>query len=167
MPLKVPAGPNAATTLADFTSPALILPGLRSNDSAGVIAELARALGQEGCVPDPAVFTATVLKREALCSTVMESGMAFPHARLESVPRLAFALGRRAEPLAWGPAGAPPVSLVFLLAVPASEAAGYLALISGLARFSRQPGLIPGLLAAAGSAGMLALLQQVPVKKGG
>ncbi len=89
-------------TLADFTSPGLIIPSLRGKDVASVIQELGQALQRKGRIPDLLPFYHAALNREYLLSTEMEAGMAFPHARAPGLNGLAFALGRSAEPLGWG-----------------------------------------------------------------
>jgi mannitol/fructose-specific phosphotransferase system IIA component (Ntr-type) len=89
--------------------------------------------------------------------------MAFPHARLPAL-KLSFALGRSAEPLVWGPKTAPPVRLVFLLAVPATDTAQYLALVSGLAHLAKENRFIEGLLRAEDPVQTFALLHQIPLR---
>ena len=86
-------------TLADFTSPGMIIPHLRGQDAASVIQELSHALQREGRVPDLLPFYHAVLNREFLVSTDMEAGMALPHARLPGLKELAFAFGRSDQPL--------------------------------------------------------------------
>jgi mannitol/fructose-specific phosphotransferase system IIA component (Ntr-type) len=117
---------------------------------------------REGRVPDFLPFYNAVLNREHLADTAMESGMAFPHARLHGLKELSFALGRGDKPLTWGKTSRP-VQLVFLLAVPAADATQYLLLISGLVRLAKQQDLLPQLLAAQDSSQILKILQQVPL----
>src|SRR4030095_10757959 len=91
-----------ALTLADFTGPGMIIPHLRAQDTTGVLQELSQAMQREGRVPDLMPFYHAVLHREFLASTDTEAGMALPHARLPTVPKLAFAFGRSDQPLLWG-----------------------------------------------------------------
>src|SRR5262245_3757014 len=120
-------------TLTDFTSPGLIVPHLEGRDVPSILQELTHALHREKRVPDMLPFYHAALNREFLVSTDMESGMAFPHARLASLNELSFALGRTAEPVAWGARTGRAVRLVFLLAVPATDSTQFLQVISGLA----------------------------------
>ena len=161
MLLKDSIRPESLVSAASFTRPALLVPHLRERETAGVIKELSQLLHQEGCVPDVLSFYNAALNREFLVNTAIESGMAFPHARLVGLPRLVFALGRSVEPLVWGPSGTQPVRLVFLLGVPATDAANYILLIGGLARLSRQPELLKRLHAARDSFEMYDLLGEV------
>ena len=156
--------PNTSMTLADFTSPGLIIPHLRGQDAASVIKELCQALQREGRVPDLLPFYHTALNREFLVSTEMEAGMAFPHARLPGLKELSFAFGRSPESgsgLPWGARGACTVRLVFLIAVPATEATQHLLLISGLARLAKENRLVEKLHAAQDTFQILEVLQQV------
>ena len=103
-------------TLADFTSPGLIIPHLRGGDAASVIQELSQVLQHEKRVPDLLPFYHAALNREFMVSTDMEAGIAFPHARLPALREISFAFGRSDEPLVWGARAASPVRLVFLMA---------------------------------------------------
>lgn len=152
-------------TLADFTSPGMIIPHLRGRDATSIIQELSQAMQRERRVPDLLAFYHAILNRERLVSTDMEAGMAFPHARLPMFKDLSFALGRSDESLVWGTQGKRPVQLVFLFAVPATDTTQYLLLISGLARLAKQDGLLKKLQAAQDTFQILELLQQVTVRK--
>jgi fructose PTS system EIIA component len=153
-----------ANTLADLTSPGLIVPSLRGQDVAGVIEELSQALQRENRVPDMLPVFQTALKRELQVSTDMEAGMAFPHARLPGLMALSFALGRSAEPLGWTATAARSVRLVFLMAVPENDAAQYLSLISGIVRLAKDTALVNKLLTVPDSAQMFEVLQQIPLR---
>lgn len=142
------AGSTIAMTLADFTSPGLIIPHLRGHDAASVIQELSQALQREKRVTDLLPFYHAALNREFMVGTDMEAGMAFPHARLPALKELSFAFGRSDEPLSWGPRVARSVRLVFLMAVPATDSTQYLLLISGLARLTKEHRLVETLHAA-------------------
>ena len=131
--------PALPETLGDYTRPNLILPELRQSDTAGMISELSHALLRSGSIPDLLPFYHTALNQELLGNSVLGCGIAFPHARVSSLKRLQFAIGRTAEPVVWGTKGSLPVQFVFLMAVPATEAAGYLHLLASLARLGQQP----------------------------
>jgi PTS system nitrogen regulatory IIA component len=151
-------------TLADFTSPGMIVPHLHGRDVASVIQELSRTLQREGRVPDLLPFYHAALNREFLVSTDMEAGMAFPHARLPGLKELCFAFGRAAEPVHWGTKEARTVRMVFLFAVPATDSSQYLLLISGLARLAKENQLVEKLHTARDTFQILELLQQVELR---
>jgi PTS system nitrogen regulatory IIA component len=151
-------------TLADFTSPGMILPHLRGREAASVIQELSDAMQREGRVPDLLPFYHAVLNREFLASTDLETGMALPHARLPGLKDLAFAFGRSDEPLVWGTRGSRTVRLVFLFAVPATDSTQYLLLISGLARLAKDKQPFERLYGAKDAFEILEVFRQVKLR---
>ena len=155
----------APVSLADYTRPALIVPCLRERDTAGIISELSQVLQREGDVPDVLPFYKAALNQELLANSALESGLAFPHARLSGVKRLQFAFGRAPEPIVWGGRSSWPVQLVFLMAVPATDAAGYLHLLASLARLGQQPELLAQFRAAENAEAVLAVLQQIKLRQ--
>ena len=151
-------------TLADFTSPSLIVPRVRGRDAASVIQELSQALQREKRIPDLLPFYHAALNQEFMVSTDMEAGMAFPHARLPTLKEVSFSLGRSDEPLRWGTRTAPTVRLVFLLAVPATDSTQYLLLISGLARLAKDHRLVETLHTARDTFEIVEVLKQVELR---
>ena len=113
-----------------------MVPDLRSRDRMGAIKEMVDCLYRAGCVTDSLSFLQSVLTREALDSTVVGEGVAFPHARCRSATRLGMAVGLSKAGVDFhSGANAAPINLVCLLAVPVLRDEGYLnclGLISGL-----------------------------------
>jgi mannitol/fructose-specific phosphotransferase system IIA component (Ntr-type) len=160
MPHETATPTAAAERLADFTRLELIVPRLRERDAAGIIGELSRVLAQSDCVPDVLSFYQAALNQEILADGAARSGIAIAHARLSGVKRLQFALGRAPAPVAWNSRNSCRVRLVFLLAVPATEATHYLHLLANLARLGRHAPTLAELLKAPDAAAMLAVLQE-------
>ncbi len=156
----------APASLARYTRQGLIVPRLRERDTAGIIGELSQALHREGCVPDMLPFYHAALNQELLADSALESGVAFPHARLGGIKRLQFALGRLPAPVIWGARNSWPVRLVFLIAVPATDATSYLHLLASLARLGQQPTTLAELRAAEGPQAILSLLEKVKLHQG-
>jgi mannitol/fructose-specific phosphotransferase system IIA component (Ntr-type) len=155
---------TSPATLAQYTRSALLVPRLRERDAAGVISELSQVLQQQGCVSDTLPFYHAALNQELLASSAFECGLAIPHARLSGVKQLQFAAGLAPEPLIW--AKSPwPVQCVFLLAVPATDAARYLHLLASLARLGQQPELMHQLRSAESAEAMLAVLERLPLRR--
>jgi mannitol/fructose-specific phosphotransferase system IIA component (Ntr-type) len=166
MPPQATVQISAPATLVDYTQPGLIVPSLRERDAAGIISELSQALQREGYVPDLLPFYHAALNQELLANSALECGLAFPHARLSGVKRLQFALGRTPEPIIWGARGSWPVQLIFLLAVPATDAASYLHLLASLAKLGQQTDLLAELRAADNAEAILAVLERVRMRQG-
>jgi mannitol/fructose-specific phosphotransferase system IIA component (Ntr-type) len=153
-------------SLADYTEPGLIVPQLQARDAAGVVKELSRILGAQGCVPDVLTFYNAVLNHEFLVNSATDCGIALPHARMNGVVEARFAFGRSRPPLTWGRKSSTPVEFVFLLAVPATDAAGFLQLLSALARLGQQDGLLSTLRSQSSAEEIYSLLRQVRVRHG-
>jgi mannitol/fructose-specific phosphotransferase system IIA component (Ntr-type) len=122
-------------------------------------------LQREGYVPDLLPFYHAALNQELLAGSAVECGLAFPHARLTAVKRLQFAFGRTPKPIIWGARGAYPVQLIFLLAVPATDAASYLHLLASLAKLGQQTELLAELRAGDSAEAILAALQQIRLRQ--
>ena len=155
----------APVSLADYTSAALILPELQGEDVAGVVQELCRVMRKADGVPDLLPFYHAALVREYLVNTVVGPGIALPHARIHGLARTCLAVGRCRQAIRWGSSEWVPVRLVFLSAVPATDAADYLGMLSGLTRLSKQAGLVDALLQAGNAEEMLGVLKQVKLRE--
>lgn len=166
MPLDATIAVTVPATLAQFTRRTLVVPELRDRDTAGIISELSQVLQREGCVTDVLPFYHTALNQELLSNSAIECGLALPHARLNGVKRLTFALGRTPEPVIWGAKGSWPVQFIFLLAVPATDAAGDLHLLASLARLGQQPQILDQLRAAESAEAVLAVLEGIRLRQG-
>ena len=148
-------------TLADYTHLGLIIPQLTERDTAGIIGELSQALQRQGCLPDLLPFYHAALNRELLSNSALPCGIAFPHARLGGIKQIQFALGRTPHPVIWGSKNSWPVQMVFLLAVPATDAAQYLHLLAALARLGQQEDRLAELRAASTPDRIFAVLEKV------
>jgi mannitol/fructose-specific phosphotransferase system IIA component (Ntr-type) len=161
MPSESTTVAMAEGSLADCTRRELIVLRLQERDAAGIIGELSRALREQGYVPDVLPFYQAALNQELLSNSANGFGIAVAHARLGGVKQLQFALGRANQPVVWGNKGSWPVQLVFLLAVPATDAAAYLHLLSSLARLGRNHEILAELLAASDASGVLTVLRKI------
>jgi mannitol/fructose-specific phosphotransferase system IIA component (Ntr-type) len=156
--------PVEQRTLADYTRPELVVPQLRQRDTAGIISELCQVLQAQSCVADVLPFYHTTLNHELLASSALECGIALPHGRLSGIKHLQFAFGRTPEPVIWGAKGSSKVQLVFLLAVPATDAAGYLHLLASLARLAKERERLAELRFAEAPQDIFAVLQKIKLR---
>jgi mannitol/fructose-specific phosphotransferase system IIA component (Ntr-type) len=152
--------------LGEYTRRGLIVPELLQRDTAGIIGELSQVLQREGCVTDVLPCYHTALNQELLCNSALECGVAFPHARLSGVKQLTFAFGRTPEPVIWGAKGSWRAQLIFLLAVPATDAASYLNLLASLARLGRRTEVLEQLRVAENAEAILAVLDKIRMRQG-
>lgn len=109
--------------LTTLTHPHAICLNARFTDRDEAIRQLAQRLYELGKINDPAAYLAEVFHRETQGPTALGEGLAVPHGKTDAVKEAAFAVATLAEPLEWeGVDGPEPVGLIFLLAIPASEA---------------------------------------------
>ena len=154
---------RSVKTLADFTSPALVLSELQSKTASDVIAELCLALQRENRLVDSPGFYEAVMAREELGSTCFPPGWAVPHARLKGLAQLSFAVGRTSQPLAWFGNGIR-VHTVFLFAVPEADARTYLDLIAAVAKLNQNASLLQRLQHAHASETVFEILNEVALR---
>ena len=153
-----------AITLADYTRAGLMIPQLRGSDAPGILGELSQALQQQGCLADVLPFYHAALNQELLNDSALESGIALPHARTSGIRDLQFALGRAPRPILWGNRRSAAVDLVFLMAVPPTDAARYLNLLASLARLGQQAELLAEIRDAHNAEALLAVLNKVRIR---
>ena len=151
----------ANSSLTSYTRASLIIPELRERDTAGIIGELSMALQHAGYVPDMLPFYHAALNQELLSNSAQDCGIAFPHGRLSGVKELQFAFGRTPTPVEWAVRGSGPVQLIFLLAVPATDAARYLNLLASIARLSQRPDCLAQLRSAQTRPEILRVLDEI------
>lgn len=156
--------PGKAISLAEFSSPSLIVPALREQNISGIINELAQVLQREEYIPDLLPFYHAALNREFLLSTASKAGVAFPHVRMPGVRQLRFVLGRSQRPLEWNSQKAPGIEFVFLSAVPQSDISDYLLLTRSMVHLAKEGRLLESLRRAATANEMYAVLQRTRFK---
>lgn len=78
---RVPRGAPPKVGIARFSGPELMIPRLEATTRDGVIAELCNRLQDEGYVEDASFIVEEALRREAMASTSLDHGLAFPHVR--------------------------------------------------------------------------------------
>lgn len=134
--------------LKSFLSVEHILVGLTATTQREMLEKLTAPLVADNVVTDAAQFVADLERREAQISTMMENGVALPHARSHVVRRLGLTIGLTT------PAGVhfnvekpEETSYVFFcIAVPSFAPTAHIPLLQALAKFSRDPRRIEKLL---------------------
>ena len=128
-------------------------------DAPTVVRALADRLRAAGRIEDPDALVEVVLARETIGSTALPGGLAMPHARSESVTAPSVVAARLPEPVTWTD-GSGPVRLVLLIAAPAEDAEGYLALLQQVASACVKKSFLDDAAGAAGSAELAEVLAQ-------
>ncbi len=116
--------------ISRFSAESLMVPQIAAATGDEAIRLMARQMHQEGFVDDADKLIAAALEREAILSTGMENGLAFPHVRGVEGGGLTLAVGTSRTGLDFG--ATQPVYVVCFLTIPTAVSAFYLKLLAGL-----------------------------------
>ena len=115
-----------------YINPEYIIPELSSRDKIGSIKELIDLVEARGEISDSISVFQNVLERESLETTAVGNGVAFPHARSDSIKRLILAIGRSRKGIDFLSTDAEKVYLIFLVLAPQHAITPYLKLLGFL-----------------------------------
>lgn len=118
--------------IARFSATSLMLPRLAATTPVEVVGELTKLLGDSGFIEDSGTLSDLALHREAIVSTAVEHGLAFPHVRDVEGGGLTFALGLKPKGLDFGAPGGHLSKIFFFIVIPTPATAFYLRLLAGL-----------------------------------
>lgn len=124
--------------IARFSSPSLMIPHLEAVERDDVVAELCRKMEQEGFVDNAPRLLEEALRREAIVSTAVDHGLAFPHVRGVEGGGLTLALGLSKKGIKFGGPGKSLTRILFFIVIPTAASAFYLKLLSGLTQTFRE-----------------------------
>jgi mannitol/fructose-specific phosphotransferase system IIA component (Ntr-type) len=116
--------------IARFSAETLMAPHMEASTREEAIAVLAEKMSSGRFVDDAAKIVAGALEREAILSTSMDNGLAFPHVRGVEGGGLTLAMGTSLTGIDFGTPQ--PVFVVCLITIPTAVSAFYLKLMAGL-----------------------------------
>ena len=116
--------------ISRFSAPSLMVPRMEAATRNEAISILARQMADGGFVDDADKLIAGALEREAILSTSMDNGLAFPHVRGVEGGGLTLAVGTSRTGIDFGTSQ--PVFVVCLITIPTAVSAFYLKLMAGL-----------------------------------
>lgn len=119
--------------IARFSSPQLMIPRLQATTRDEAIRELASQLHTAGFVDDADKLIEAALQREAMVSTALDHGLAFPHVRGVEGGGLTLALGISAKGIKFDGRDKSLTRIVFFIVIPTAASVFYLKLLAGLA----------------------------------
>jgi len=122
------------TGIARFSAASLMVPKLAATTREEVISELAKVLGDGGFAEDPATLNELALRREAIVSTAVEHGLAFPHVRDVEGGGLTFAVGLKEKGIDFSAPDGHLSKIFFFMVIPTPATAFFLRLLAGLVR---------------------------------
>ena len=132
---------------------------LRSSDRDGVFAEMVDMLVRAGRIADGAAGLDALRARERLGTTGIGGGIAVPHGKSLTVPRLTAALGVSPQGVDYGAADNEPVHIVFLMLADAGNPGPHVECLAEIARLLQVPGLCDRLRSARTPAEALAAIK--------
>ena len=104
---------------------------LKATTPAEAIDELSKIMEEKKFISAADKLVQSALEREAVLSTAMENGLAFPHVRGVEGGGLTLAMGVSKKGIPWDDAGKV-VNIIFFITIPTAVSAFYLRLMSGL-----------------------------------
>ncbi|MBN2162539.1 MAG: PTS sugar transporter subunit IIA [Pontiellaceae bacterium] len=122
--------------ISRYTSPELMM-HLKGGTGEEVLRELCGRMADEAFVDDANLLLDLSLQREAIVSTAVDNGLAFPHVRGVEGGGLSMAVGVSKKGVRFGGPGRTLSRIFFFMVIPTATSAFYLKLISGLSRTFR------------------------------
>jgi len=117
--------------ISRFSAESLMVPDMKAATGAEAIEELATVMNERGFVSGTEKLVQSALEREAVLSTAMENGLAFPHVRGVEGGGLTLSLGVSRKGIKYDDTGSV-VNIIFFITIPTAVSAFYLKLVSGL-----------------------------------
>ena len=117
--------------ISRFSAESLMVSSLNATTAAGAIEELAKVMEDKCFVSGSDKLIQSAMEREAVLSTAMENGLAFPHVRGVEGGGLTLALGISKKGIKWDDSNNS-TNIVFFITIPTAVSAFYLRLMSGL-----------------------------------
>jgi mannitol/fructose-specific phosphotransferase system IIA component (Ntr-type) len=125
-----------AIALSDLLDERQVALRLRSRKVPNALREIVQLLAQNEKIADAESFLEQVLAREQEHSSVVENGVAFPHARTDLVDEIVIGIGRSRAGIPMGPEKQR-ARLIFVIGVPERLVNDYLICVGTLARLAR------------------------------
>ncbi len=102
-----------------------------------VLEELVNLLDSEGKLKDREQALQDILKREMLCSTGLERGIAVPHAKTDSVDQMVMAIGISPKGIDFNALDGNPSSLFFMILAPPDMSGPHIEVLSDIAKVTK------------------------------
>jgi mannitol/fructose-specific phosphotransferase system IIA component (Ntr-type) len=136
-----------AIALSELLDENRVILRLRSRKLPNALREIIQLLAQNGKIENPEKFLEQVLAREQAHPSVVENGVAFPHARTDLVDEIVIGIGRSRAGIPIG-ADQQRAQLLFVIGVPERLLNDYLICVGTLARLVKDDAICSRLLQA-------------------
>lgn len=108
----------------------------------------------------------SLLERERLGSTSIGGGFAIPHSKIQGLHKIAIALARFANPVAFSVDGSDEVAFVFVVLSPPDQPAAHLQVLSQIARILKRDDLRSGLMSVESRERLTEVVREVAESEG-
>jgi PTS system nitrogen regulatory IIA component len=147
--------------LAEIISPRGVLANLRASSKKQALQELAKRATEITGESERAIFE-VLLERERLGTTGVGNGIAIPHGKLASLPRLYALFAKLEQPIDFDAIDEQPVDLICLLLAPQTAGADHLKALAQVSRLLRDRQVCEKLRGANSAEAIYALLTEAP-----
>jgi PTS system nitrogen regulatory IIA component len=147
--------------LAEIISPRGVLANLRASSKKQALQELAKRAAEITGESERAIFE-VLLERERLGTTGVGNGIAIPHGKLASLPRLYALFAKLEQPIDFDAIDEQPVDLICLLLAPQTAGADHLKALAQVSRLLRDRQVCEKLRGANSAEAIYALLTEAP-----
>jgi mannitol/fructose-specific phosphotransferase system IIA component (Ntr-type) len=136
-----------AIALPELLDERQVLLRLRSRKLPNALREISQLLAQNGKIDNAEIFLQQVLAREREHPSVVENGVAFPHARTDLVDEIVIGVGRNRAGIPVG-TNQERARLIFVIGVPERLVNDYLICVGTLVRLTKDDAIRTALLEA-------------------
>ncbi len=120
--------------IARFSAQSLMTVSLKAPTRDEVLAAMCCKMNEAGFIDDAEKLIEAVLRREAIASTVVDHGLAFPHVRGVEGGGLTMACGIHKKGVRFDDTSRYLTRIIFLMVIPTAASAFYLKLVAGLSQ---------------------------------
>jgi len=145
--------------LRDLLDVSVVKVGLESAEKEECFEELIDVLARAGRLPDRTGALEAVRRREEQGTTGIGQGVAIPHGKHASIPRLTAALGLSSDGIEFDAVDHEPVRVVFLLLARIDDPGPHVRALAEIARLIQTPGFYRKLVEAKSGEQVLQVLE--------
>ncbi len=145
--------------ISDILEPRAVIAHLRAANKKQVLQEIARRASEITGEAERAIVD-VLIERERLGTTGVGSGIAIPHGKLTTLPRLYGLFARLETPVDFESIDGQPVDLIFLLLAPGGAGADHLKALARVSRLLRDRAVCEKLRGSDNAEALYALLTE-------
>ncbi|MCJ8329896.1 MAG: PTS sugar transporter subunit IIA [Lentisphaeria bacterium] len=121
--------------LKPFVTSDRIVIGLKQGTRREILEQLIAPIEDSNCINDSELFLDDLEKREDQVTTVMDNGVAFPHARSTAIDRMCLVVGVAEKDIHFNTSDKIDSRLFFCIGVPARSPTAHMPILQSLANY--------------------------------